>query len=81
MLHKHLTNRIVNINSSCKFAAVTHIIMEESLTVEQILDDLSKAKANDPVFTIGTKNNSLSDEIRKFIKQQTELQELRQCSQ
>ena len=51
--------------------------MEESLTVEQILDDLSKAQADDPVFTIGTKNNSLSDEIRKFIKQQTELQGLR----
>ena len=51
--------------------------MEESLTIEQILDDLSKAQADDPVFTIGTKNNSLSDDIRKFIKQQTELQGLR----
>jgi hypothetical protein len=52
--------------------------MEESLTIEQILDDLSKAKSDDPVFTIGTKNSSLSDDIRKFIKQQTELQELKE---
>ena len=51
--------------------------MEESLTVEQILDDLSKAKADDPVFTIGTKNSGLSEDIRKFIKQQTELQGLK----
>ncbi|KAL5256407.1 hypothetical protein ACHWQZ_G011591 [Mnemiopsis leidyi] len=51
--------------------------MEETLTVEQILDDLSKAKADDPVFTIGTKNSGLSEDIRKFIKQQTELQSLK----
>lgn len=51
--------------------------MEEALTIEQILDDLSKAEPNDPVFTIGSKNTGLSDELRKFVKQQTELEHLK----
>lgn len=52
--------------------------MEESLTVEQILDDLAKAKPDDPVFTTGSKNGGLPEEIRKLVKQQTELSEMKE---
>ena len=52
--------------------------MEETLTIEQILDDLSKAEPSDPVFTLGTKNTGLSDDLRKFVKQQTELEQLKE---
>ena len=49
---------------------------EVVISVDEILEDIARASSADPVFTIGAKSPILSEEVQKYMKQQSELGEL-----